>query len=382
MRDEFLVFGAPLIGEAEIAEVEDSLRSGWIGTGPKVDRFERMLEAYIGAKHVRCVSSCTAALMLSLETLGLRAGDEVLVPSMTFVATANAVEHTGATPVLIDSDPATGLIDLEAAEEALTPRTRAIVPVHLGGRPLDLELLNGFRDRHDLLVVEDAAHALGAESGGRRIGAHGNVTAYSFYATKNITTGEGGAVATDDPKIAEAIERLALHGLSQGAWQRFSDQGFRHYEALAPGYKLNLTDLQAALGIHQLPRLDEWIARRAELCARYDELLADLPLQLPAPAAPDTRHARHLYSVLVSPHAPLSRDQLLDRLHDRRIGAGVHYRAVHLHPYYRERYEIAPADLPVATDLSMRTLSLPVSPRVTEADQADVASALSDALMS
>jgi dTDP-4-amino-4,6-dideoxygalactose transaminase len=380
MRDEFLVFGAPLIGEAEIAEVEDSLRSGWIGTGPKVERFERMLEAYIGAKHVRCVASCTAALMLSLETLGLRAGDEVLVPSMTFVATANAVEHTGATPVLIDSDPATGLIDLEAAEEALTPRTRAIVPVHLGGRPVDLERLNRFRDRHGLLVVEDAAHALGAEWGGRRIGAHGNVTAYSFYATKNVTTGEGGAVATDDPKIAEAIERLALHGLSQGAWQRFSDQGFRHYEAVTPGYKMNLTDLQASLGIHQLPRLDEWIARRAELSARYDELLAGLPLQLPTAAAPDTRHARHLYSVLLSPDAPVSRDQLLNLLHDHRIGAGVHYRAVHLHPYYSERYEIAPADLPVATDLSMRTLSLPLGPSVTEADQDDVADALSGGL--
>jgi dTDP-4-amino-4,6-dideoxygalactose transaminase len=299
---------------------------------------------------------------------------------MTFAATANAVEHTGATPVLIDSDPATGLIDLAAAEDALTPRTRAIVPVHLAGRPVDLERLTRFRDRHGVLVVEDAAHALGAESLGRRIGTHGNVTCYSFYATKNITTGEGGAVATDDPRIATAIERLALHGLSQGAWQRFSDQGFRHYEVLTPGYKLNLTDLQASLGIHQLPRLDGWIARRAELWASYDELLADLPVQLPAPVAPGTRHTRHLYSILIAPDAPASRDQLLALLHDHRIGAGVHYRAVHLHPYYRDRYQLDPADLPVATDLSMRTLSLPLSPRVTEADQEEVAGVLSDAL--
>lgn len=380
MRDEFLVFGAPLIEEAEIAEVVDSLRSGWIGTGPKVARFERMIEEYIHVPHVRCVSSCTAALILGMEALGVEAGDEVIVPAMTFVASANAVEHVGATPVFVDSEPVTGLLDLEAVEAAISEHTRAVMPVHLAGRPVDLDRLNALRDRHDLVVVEDAAHAIGAEWRGRRIGSHGNLVAYSFYVTKNITTVEGGAIATDDEELAAEVERLALHGLSLGAWQRFSDAGFRHYEVAKPGYKYNLTDIQAALGIHQLGRLDDWIDERARLWSRYDELLAGLPLDLPPPPADGTRHARHLYQVLVRPDAPLTRDGLLDALYRRRIGAGVHYRGVHLHPYYRDRYGIDPASLPVATDISDRTVSLPLSPKLTEDDQDGVAAALREVL--
>ena len=230
VRTDFLVFGSPVIGEAEIAEVVDSLRSGWIGTGPKVQRFERALEEYIGVDHVRCVSSCTASLMLGLLALGVGEGDEVLLPTMTFAASANAVLHTGALPVFVDSEPSTGLIDLDAAEAAITPRTKAIMPVHLSGRPVDLDRLAQLADRHGLLVVEDAAHAIGTEWRGRRIGSFGNVTAFSFYATKNITTAEGGALATPDPEIAERIERLSLHGLSTGAWRRYSDAGFRHYD--------------------------------------------------------------------------------------------------------------------------------------------------------
>jgi dTDP-4-amino-4,6-dideoxygalactose transaminase len=380
VADEFLVFGAPLIGEEEIAEVVDSLRSGWIGTGPKVERFERMLEQYIGVPHVRCVSSCTAALILGMRVLGLGPGDEVILPAMTFVATANAVEHAGATPVLVDCEPVTGLIDLGAAEAAITPRTRAVLPVHFAGRPVDLDRLNGLRDQHGLLVVEDAAHAIGAEWRGRRIGTHGNTTAFSFYATKNITTAEGGALATPDAAVAASVERLTLHGLSAGAWQRFSDSGFVHYEVEQPGYKFNLTDLHAALGLHQLPRLDEWIDRRAGLWDRYDALLADLPLTTPVPAAADTRHARHLYTVLVEPDARMSRDDVLAFLHERGVGSGVHYRAVHLHPYYRDTYDLDPADFPVATDLSERTLSLPLSPAITESDQERVAGILREAL--
>jgi dTDP-4-amino-4,6-dideoxygalactose transaminase len=259
IREDFLIFGSPLIGDEEIAEVVDSLRSGWVGTGPKVQRFEALLSEYLGVPYVRCVSSCTAALILAMKILGVGPGDEVLVPAMTFVATANAVEHTGATPVLIDSAPGTGLIDLDAAEAAITTRTRAIVPVHFAGRPVAVDRLNRLRDKYDLQVIEDAAHAIGAEWGGRRVGSHGNVVAYSFYVTKNITTTEGGALATDDAEIAAEVERLALHGLSLGAWQRFSDKGFRHYEVVEPGFKFNMTDVQAALGIHQLPRLDVWI---------------------------------------------------------------------------------------------------------------------------
>src|ERR1022692_285679 len=365
MRESFLVFGSPVIGEEEIAEVVDSLRSGWVGTGPKVHRFESMLSEYLEVPNTRCLSSCTAALILSMEVLGIGRGDEVLVPAMTFIASANAVEHAGATPVLVDCDPATGLIDLDAAEAAITPRTRGVMPVHLAGRPVDMDRLNALRDRHGLLVIEDAAHALGAEWHGRRIGAFGNVAAFSFYVTKNISTIEGGALVTDSAQLAEEVERLALHGLSLGAWQRFSDAGFRHYEVVRPGYKYNMTDVQAALGLHQLPRLDRWIDRRAALWERYDSLLEGLPLRTPPPPEPDTRHARHLYQVLLEADAPLARDQLLEALTARNIGTGVHYRGVHLHPFYRDTYGLDPAEFPVATDISERTLSLPLSPKVT-----------------
>ena len=380
-RAEFLVFGSPLIEDDAIAEVVDSLRSGWIGTGPKVRRFEQMLEDYVGVPHVRCLGSCTAALILGLEVLGVGPGDEVLVPAMTFVASANAVVHAGATPVLVDSEPGTGLLDLDAAEASMVPRTRAIMPVHLAGRPLDMDRLNALRDAHDLLAVEDAAHAIGAEWRGRRIGSHGNLTAFSFYVTKNITTGEGGALATDDPAIAARVEQLALHGLSLGAWQRFSDAGFKHYEVSQPGYKYNMTDVQAALGLHQLPKLDAWIDRRAALWENYDALLEDLPLELPPPSAPDTRHARHLYQVLVSPDGNVARDDVMTGLQRAGIGAGVHYVGVHLHPYYRDRYGFRREQFPVATDISRRTLSLPLSPKVTEADQEDVARALREILV-
>ncbi len=380
MRDRFLVFGSPTIGEEEIAEVVDSLRSGWVGTGPKVQRFESMLADYVDVPYCRCVSSCTAALILAMQVLGIGPGDEVLVPTMTFVASANAVEHAGARPVLVDSEPGTGLIDLDAAEASVTPNTRAIMPVHLAGRPVEMDRLTEFRDRHRLVVVEDAAHALGAQWRGRQIGAFGNVTAFSFYVTKNISTIEGGALVTERAEVAEEVERLALHGLSLGAWQRFSDAGFRHYEVVRPGYKYNMTDVQAAVGLHQLPRLDQWIDRRAELWERYDELLAGLPLTTPPAPDPETRHARHLYQVLVEPDAPLTRDELLEGLTARNIGTGVHYRAVHLHPFYRERYGLSPQDFPVANMISERTLSLPLGPGVTESDQDDVAAALTDLL--
>ncbi len=379
MREDFLVFGSPVIGEDEIAEVVDSLRSGWVGTGPKVQRFEAMIADYVGAPQCRCVSSCTAALTLAMQALGVGAGDEVLVPAMTFVASANAVEHAGAKPVLVDSAPGTGQIDLDAAEAAITTRTRAIMPVHLAGRPIDMDRLAALRDRYGLTVIEDAAHAIGAQWRGRRIGAFGNVTAFSFYVTKNVTTIEGGALVTEDPEIATEVERLALHGLSLGAWQRFSDAGFRHYEVVRPGYKYNMTDVQASLGIHQLPRLDAWIDERARLWERYDRLLAELPLATPPPPEPGTRHARHLYQVLLEPDAGLSRDQLIDALTARQIGTGVHYRGVHLHPYYRDKYGLAPSDFPVATAISDRTFSLPLSPKVTDADQDDVVAALKDA---
>jgi dTDP-4-amino-4,6-dideoxygalactose transaminase len=377
--DEFLVFGRPAIDDAQIAEVVDSLRSGWIGTGPKVERFERMLERYIGAAHVRCLSSCTAALTVTLRALGLGPGDEVLVPAMTFAATANAVEQVGAAPVFVDSEPGTGLIDLVAAEALITHRTRAIIPVHLAGRPLDMDALNALRDAHDLIVLEDAAHALGADWRGRKIGTWGNVTAYSFYVTKTVTTGEGGALATEDQDLARRVERLALHGLSAGAWKRFADPTFKHYEVVEPGLKLNMTDLEAALGLHQLPHLDAWIEQRAEAFSRYDAMLEAIPVETPPPPDPRARHAYHLYSVQIEGSAG-RRDRLLDHMTESGIGVGVHYRALHLHRFYREKYSLSDASFPIATEMSARTMSLPLGPRVTEVHQERVVAALARGL--
>ena len=379
-RTEFLVFGSPLIEEAEIAEVVDSLRSGWIGSGPKVQRFERALEEYIGVDHVRCVSSCTAALMLGLVALGVGEGDEVIVPTLTFAASANAIIHAGATPVFVDSEPGTGVLDLAAVEAAVTERTKAIMPVHFAGRPVDMDRLEALRAKYSLAVIEDAAHAIGTEWRGKRIGSHGNLTAFSFYATKNVTTAEGGALATADRDVAERIERLSLHGLSAGAWRRYSDAGFKHYEVIDPGFKFNLTDLHAAIGIHQLRKLDGWIRERARLWDRYDELLADLPLTLPPLPQLGTRHARHLYQVLVDRGAPMSRDRLLDFMTDQGIGVGVHYRPVHQHEWYRDRFGLGDDAFPVASDFGARTVSLPLSPKLTDADQDRVALALERAL--
>ena len=380
MRQTFLPLATPQIGEEEIAEVVDSLRSGWITSGPKVKRFQALLEEEIGVAHVRCVASCTAALTLALRVAAIGPGDEVLLPAMTFVATANAIEDVGATPVFVDSEPGTGNIDLDAARAAITPRTRAIIPVHLAGRPVDVDALNALRDEYGLIVIEDAAHALGSTWRDTPIGAHGNLTAFSFYATKNITTAEGGALATPDASIADAAERLALHGLSVGAWSRYGDTGFRHFEVTEPGLKANMTDVAAAIGLHQLPRLHGFVERRAALAAHYDELLAGLPVTTPPAADPRAGHSWHLYQVLVDPDCGIARDQVLDGLLARRIGTGVHYRGVHLHPYYRTRYELDPASLPVATDISERTLSLPLMPAMSDEDQDDVAEALAAVL--
>jgi dTDP-4-amino-4,6-dideoxygalactose transaminase len=380
MRDDFLTFGRPLIGEEEIAAVVATLRSGWLGTGPRVARFERELEAYLEIPHVRCVSSCTDALMLGLEVLGVGSGDEVLVPAMTFAASANAIERVGARPVFVDSEPDTGLLDLDHAASLVTPRTRAIMPVHLAGRPVDMDRLAALRDRFGLLVVEDAAHAIGARWRGVPIGGHGDLAAFSFYVTKNITTVEGGALATDSPGIASEVERLALHGLTAGAWERYSDAGFRHYEVVTPGVKSNMTDVQAAIGSEQLRRLDGWLECREALWARYDALLADLPVLRPAPVDPRARHTRHLYQIRVTPGSGRTRNEVLAGLHERRIGAGVHYRAVHLQPYYRDRYNLLPQDLPVANVISEQTVSLPLEPSLSEGDQDDVVAAIREVL--
>lgn len=350
-----------------------TLRSGWIGTGPRVARFEQMFAAFTGAPYAVAVSSCTAALHLSMLAGGIGRGDEVITTPMTFCATANAIVHTGATPVFVDVERDTGNIDPGRIEAAITPRTKAILPVHYSGRPCRMDRIEAIARRHRCLLIEDAAHALEASVAGRKIGTIGDLTCFSFYVTKNVITAEGGMVTTNNRTFAEKIKTYALHGMSADAWARFSDQGYRHYYVTVPGFKYNMTDIQAALGIHQLERVPRNAERRAAIWRRYDEGLADLPLVRPAPVETETVHARHLYTILVdTDEIGMPRDEVMNRLIRLKIGTGVHYTALHLHPYYRETFGFRPGDFPNAEYIGARTLSLPLSPRLTDTDVEDV----------
>lgn len=377
MRDAMLVFGSPMIDEAEIAEVVATLRSGWIGTGPRVAHFEALFREYIGARHAVALNSCTAALHLSLVVSGVGPGDEVITTPMTFCATANAILHTGARPVFVDVDRATGNIDPDLVELAITPNTRAILPVHYAGRPCRMDRLEAIACRHGLLLIEDAAHAIEANFHGRQIGTIGDLTCFSFYVTKNLVTAEGGMVTTNNADFAAKIKMYGLHGMSQDAWKRFSDEGYRHYEVLFPGFKYNMTDLQAALGIHQLGRLAQGAKRRLEIWARYDQAFAGLPVIRPAPVEAGTVHARHLYTILVkTEELARTRDEVLTELLRWKIGTGVHYTALHLHPYYRQALGHQPGDFPNAEYIGARTLSLPLSAKLSDQDVEDVVAAV------
>jgi dTDP-4-amino-4,6-dideoxygalactose transaminase len=361
----YIVFGSPLIGEEEIAEVCATLRSGWIGTGPRVRRFEELFRDYVGARHAVAVNSCTAALHLSLLVSGVGPGDEVITTPMTFCATANAILHAGARPVFVDVDAGTMNLDPAAVAAAITPRTRAVVPVHLAGRPCPMKRFEALAARHGLLVIEDAAHCIEGCYQGRKVGAISPLTCFSFYVTKNMTTGEGGMVTTDSDEFAARLKMYALHGMSADAWHRFSDRGYKHYQVVFPGFKYNMTDLQAALGLHQLGRLADHLRRRNEIWQQYDDAFADLPVLRPAPAEPETVHARHLYTLRVLPDAGKDRDQVLQELHELGIGTGVHYTALHLHTYYREALGYRQGMFPNAEAIGASTLSLPLSAKLT-----------------
>ena len=380
-RERFLVFGAPALEEPEIAEVVASLRSGWLGTGPKVARFEQDFEAYKGHGHAVAVNSCTAALHLSILASGICTGDEVITTPLTFCATVNAVIHAGATPVLADVDPDTMNLDPQAVESALTERTRAILPVHFAGRPCAMDALTGIASRHSLRVIEDCAHAIETQYHGRNAGTLGDIGCFSFYVTKNVSTGEGGMLLARDEEVAARIKVLALHGMSRDAWKRFSDEGFKHYFVVECGYKYNMMDLQAALGIHQLARVEENWKRRDAIWKRYQEEFSDLPLTLPAPDEAETRHGRHLYTVLVDEErAGVSRDDFLAAMTRHNIGAGVHYLSLSEHPYYQERFGWHPDQFPAATRIGRQTVSLPLSAALSDEDVEDVIRAVRQVL--
>lgn len=380
-KERFLVFGSPRIEDEEVREVVASMKSGWLGTGPKVARFEREFQAYKGASHAVAVNSCTAALHLAMLVAGVGPGDEVITTPMTFCATVNAIIHTGATPVLADVDPVSMNLDPAQVQQKITPRTKAILLVHFAGRSCDMDRLIRLARDHHLMVIEDCAHAIETEYKGRKAGTSGDLGCFSFYATKNITTGEGGMILTHNEAFAARAKILALHGMSADAWHRFSDEGYKHYLVTEAGYKYNMMDLQAAIGIHQLERVETWWKRRQEIWERYNQAFARLPVGLPAAPESETRHAYHLYTILIDKtRAGISRDEFLCAMNAQNIGTGVHYLSLPEHPFYQQALGWCPEDYPQAMHIGRQTVSLPLSAKLTDQDVEDVVRAVTSLL--
>jgi dTDP-4-amino-4,6-dideoxygalactose transaminase len=405
MRNTFLPFALPDIDHSELEQIRESLESGWVTTGPKVRQFEAEFAERVGAKHAVAVNSCTAALHLSLEAIGLQRGDEVITTPYTFAATAEVVRYFDARPVFVDIDPLTFNMRADLLEAAITERTRAIIPIHMAGLPADLEAIQAVAQRHGLPVIEDAAHAFPVAYQGRMIGSISDFTCFSFYATKTITTGEGGMICTDNAEYAERCRIMALHGISKDAWKRYTAQGSWYYDIIAPGYKYNLTDIAAGMGLAQLRKAEGMRQRRREIAQRYSDAFSATPeLQtppcrshegacgyaaaqraggvLPAGAEPplcrnNCDHGWHLYMLRLNlDKLDIDRAQFADALKARNIGISVHFIPLHLHPYYRETYGYQPTDFPVAYEQFMREISLPIYSKMTDQDAQDVIDAV------
>jgi len=382
VRKNFLVFGSPRIEQPEIDEVVASLESGWLGTGPKVARFEQAFCAYKRAKHAAALNSCTSALHLSILAAGIGRGDEVITTPMTFCATVNAIIHSGAVPVLADVDPVTMNIDPGRVENVISPRTRAILPVHFAGRACDMDAILDIATRHDLAVIEDCAHAIETEYKGRKAGTFGDFGCFSFYVTKNIVTGEGGMVLAKSEEDIARIKVFGLHGMSKDAWRRFGDTGYKHYQVVECGFKYNMMDLQAAIGIHQLDRVEQYWCRREVIWGRYNAAFTDLDITIPSRVEPETRHAYHLYTVLVDESLTgVGRDEFLDGMTEKNIGVGVHYLSIPEHPYYRKTFGWNPVDYPNAMRIGRQTVSLPISAKLTDDDVEEVIGAVGKTLL-
>ncbi|MGQ0810608.1 MAG: DegT/DnrJ/EryC1/StrS family aminotransferase [Nitrospiraceae bacterium] len=366
---QFLPFHVPDIGEDEIQAVVSVLRSGWLTTGSKAKQFEQDFAAMVGARYAVAVNSCTAALHLALEAIGLHEGDEVIVPTMTFAATAEVVTYFKAKPVLVDCTEDTLNIDPHRIEQVVTSRTKAIIPVHFAGHPCEMDHILAIAKSYNLRVIEDAAHALPARYRGKAVGTIGDTTCFSFYATKNITTGEGGMVTTENSDWAARMRAMSLHGLSRDAWNRYTAQGSWYYEILSPGFKYNLTDIAAALGISQLHKCERFRKIRDQYAALYDEGFRDLPEIIRPRVAEHVQHAWHLYVIqLKLDRLRIGRDEFIQLLQREQIGCSVHFIPLHLHPYYRDTWGCRPEDLPRATAVFQRTVSLPLYPKMTELD--------------
>jgi len=366
MKD-FLPFHRSDVGEEEVAEVVEVLRSGWLTTGPKVREFEREFAAMVGAQHAIAVNSCTAALHLALEAIGICEGDEVLVPTMTFAATAEVVTYFKAKPVLLDCTESTLNLNTDLIEKTITKKTKAIIPVHFAGHPCDLKPIHAIAKANNLHVIEDAAHALPARYHGKMIGSISDITCFSFYATKNITTGEGGMITTDNAEWAARMRMMSLHGLSRDAWNRYSSQGSWYYEILSPGFKYNLTDIAAALGLAQLKKCDRFWKGREQYAARYREGFKDL-LEIVCPQTDaHVQHAWHLYVIqLELDRLRISRDEFIRQLQEAGVGCSVHFIPLHLHPYHRDKGSYRPEDFPVSSRVFQRIVSLPLYSKMTE----------------
>lgn len=379
VRPDFLVFGRPLIGEEEIAEVVDTLRSGWIGYGPKSIRFEEDFAAYTRAPHALSMNSATAALHLALIGAGVGRGDEVITTPLTFTATANVIAHVGAKPVFVDVEERTQNIDVSRIEEAITPRTKAILPVHMCGWPCDMNAIQAIAKRHGLVVIEDAAHASETWYEGRKVGSISDYTAFSFYATKNMTTAEGGMLTMSENAAHDRIKALRLHGLDKDAWKRYSPGGFLPYETLEPGWKYNMTDVQASMGLHQLARLEANLLVRQEIWRAYDAAFAGMDGVI-TPQVHDhgqTRHARHLYTLRIEAEEfGCDRMQFIRALSAENIGSGIHFVPLHLHRWHREHHGTSRGDFPVAEAIGDTTVSLPLSAAMTAEDTKDVIDAV------
>ncbi len=367
--NDFIPLSAPSFGADEINEVIDSLKSGWVGTGPKVGQFEKEFGSYVGSSSSLATNSCTAALHLSLMSLDLQPGDEVITTPMTFCATVNTIIHAGATPVLADCDINDFCIDPVSISEKITNKTKAILPVHFAGHSCDMKSIMNIADENSLFVIEDCAHAIETTFMDRHVGTFGDFGCFSFYATKNLVTAEGGMLISNDENRLNQIKKIALHGMSLDAWDRFSEGGFKHYDIVAAGFKYNMTDVQASLGIHQLAKIEENWLKRQKIWRLYSEAFSDLPIDLPSnEVKTESKHAHHLYTILIRDDAPVNRDEFILKMQEQRIGTGVHYRSIPGFSFYQENFGWNPEDYPNSTSIGDRTVSIPLSPGLSEND--------------
>jgi perosamine synthetase len=394
LSDDFLPFALPVIEEEEISEVLDVLKSGWVTTGPKVKLFEREFAEYIGCKHAIAVNSCTAALHLALEAIGIREGDEIITSPMTFAATSEVIRYFKASPVFVDIDSTTMNLDVELLENTVQKRCesgdgkrlKAIIPVHYAGYPCDMDAIMALASRYDLRIIEDAAHAFPTSYKRKMIGTLGDITCFSFYATKNITTGEGGMITTENEEYADRMRIMSLHGISKDAWKRYTAEGSWYYEIVAPGYKYNLTDIAAGLGVAQLRKADAFLKRRMQIADRYHEAfqeLNELDLPLVCEGEEGTTHSWHLYVIRLNLQwLQIDRNKFIDELRRKGIGTSVHFIPLHIHPYYRETYGYQSDDFPVAYETYKRIISLPIYARMTDDDVERVIESVTDIVKS